>query len=74
MVFIDVRGLLSAKVPNSSFAEAHSVLLREPTDMEDEDEDEDQENEKEDERDCEECKMESRREVRTNTAHEALMT
>ena len=41
------RGV-SAKVPNSSFAEAHSVLLSEPTHMEDEDEDEDedQENEK----------------------------
>ena len=45
--------MLSAKVPNFSFAEAHSVLLSEPTHMEDEDED--QENEKEDERDCEEC-------------------
>ena len=51
---------------------AHSVLLPEPTHMEDEDED--QENEKEDERDCEECKVESRREVRTNTAHEQWMT
>ena len=39
-----------------------------------EDEDEDQENEKEDERDCEECKVESRGEVRTNTVHEAWMT
>ena len=39
-----------------------------------EDEDEDQENEKEDERDGEECKVESRREVRTNTAHETWMT
>ena len=57
-----VRGLLSATVPNSSFAEAHSELLPEPTHMEDEDEDEDQENEKEDERDGEECKMESRTE------------
>ena len=37
-------------------------------------EDEDQENEKEDERDGEECKVESRREVRTNTAHEVWMT
>ena len=46
-----VRGLLSAQVPNSSFAEAHSELLPEPTHMEDEDED--QENEKEDERDRE---------------------
>ena len=47
-----VRGVLSAKVPNSSFAEAHKVLLSEPTHMEDED----QENEVEDERDCEESK------------------
>ena len=50
-----MRGLLSAKVPNFSFAEAHSVLLPEPTHMEVEDEDEDQENEKEDERHGEEC-------------------
>ena len=57
-----VRGVLSAKVPDSSFAEARSVLLSEPTHMEDEDED--HENEKEDERDCEECKVESRRESR----------
>ena len=64
-----MRGVLSAKVPNSSFAEAHRVLLSEPTHMEDEDED--QENEKEDERDGEECKVKSRKEVRTNTAHEA---
>ena len=54
-----MRGVLSAKVPNSSFAEAHKVLLSEPTDMEDEDED--QENEKEDERDGEECRVEGRR-------------
>ena len=52
-----VRGLLSAKVPNSLFEEAHSVLLPEPTHMEDEDED--QENEMENERDGEECKVES---------------
>ena len=58
VVLETVRGLLSAKVPTSSFAEAHSVLLPEPTHMEDEDEG----NEKEDERDGEECKMESRRE------------
>ena len=62
-----MRGVLSAKVPNSSFAEAHRVLLSEPTHMEDEDEDEDEENEKEDERDCEECKVESRRESRRTT-------
>ena len=56
-----MRGLLSAKVPNSFFAEAHSELLSEPTHMEDEYEDEDQENEMEDERDGEECRVESRR-------------
>ena len=54
-----MRGLLSAKVPNSSFEKAHSELLVEPTHMEDEDED--QENEKEDERDGEEYRVESRR-------------
>ena len=59
-------------MPDSSFAEAHRVFVPEPTHMEDEDED--QENEKEDERDGEECKVESRREIRTNTAHEAWMT
>ena len=67
-----VRGLLSAEVPNSPFPEAHRVLFPEPTHMEDKDED--QENEKEDERDGEECKVESRREIRKNTAHEAWMT
>ena len=67
-----VRGLLSAKVRNSLFAEARRVLLPEPTHMEDEDED--QEKGKEDERDGEECKVESRRKIRTNTAHEAWMT
>ena len=54
-----MRGVLPAKVP-ASFAEAHRVLLSEPTHMEDEGED--QEIEMEDERDCEECKVESRRE------------
>ena len=49
-VSVYVRGLLSAKVPRSSFAEVRRILLSEPTHMEDEDEDEDQENEKEDER------------------------
>ena len=39
-----------------------------------EDEDEDQENEKEDERDGAECKVESRREVKSNSAHETWMT
>ena len=48
----NVRGLFSAKVPNSSFAEVRMGLLIEPTLMEDEDEE--QENEKEDERDGEE--------------------
>ena len=67
-----MEGVNFAKVPNSSFAEAHRELLSEPTHMENDDED--QENEKEDERDGEECKVESRREVRTNTAHEAWMT
>ena len=56
---LHMRGLLSAKVPYSSFVEAHSELLVEPTHMEDEDED--QENEKEDERGGEECRVESRR-------------
>ena len=54
-----VRGLLSGKVPNSSFAEVRMGLLIEPTHMEDEDED--QENEKENERDGEECRVEGRR-------------
>ena len=31
-----MRGVFSAKVPSSSFAEAHKVLLSEPTHMEDE--------------------------------------
>ena len=39
-----MRRVLPAKVPNSSFAEAHRVLLSEPTHMKDKDED--QENEK----------------------------
>ena len=43
-----MRGLFSAKVPNSSFAEVHMGLLIDTTHVEDEDEDE--ENEKEDER------------------------
>ena len=67
-----MRGLFSAKVPNSSFAEAHRELLTEPTHMEDEDED--QENEKEDERDCEECRVESRRENQNAQRHETWMT
>ena len=55
---ISVRGLFSAKVPNSSFAEVRMGLFIEPTHMEDEGED--QENEKEDERDGEKCKVEGR--------------
>ena len=57
-----MRGALLTKVPNSSFAEVHKVLLSEPTHIESEDED--QEEEVEDERDGEECKVESRRESR----------
>ena len=59
-----MRGLFSAKVPNSSFVEVRMGLLIVPTHMEDEDEE--QENEKEDERDGEECKVESRRDIRTH--------
>ena len=44
----NVRGLFSAKVSNSSFAEVRMGLLIEPTHVEDEDEE--QELEKEDER------------------------
>ena len=51
------RGLFSAKVPNSSFAEVRMGLFIEPTHMEDEDENQ----EKEDERDGEECRVEGRR-------------
>ena len=54
-----MKGLFSAKVPNSSFAEVRMGLLIEPTHMEDEDEE--QQNEKEDERDGEECRVEGRR-------------
>ena len=43
-----------------------------PTHMEDKDED--QKNDKEVERDGEECKVESRKEIKPNTAHEAWMT
>ena len=45
---------VSAKVPNSSFAEVLVGLLIEPTHME-------EENEEEDERDGEECRVEGRR-------------
>ena len=51
-----------AKVPNYLFAEAHRGFLSEPIHMEDEVKD--QEDEVEDGRDCEEGKVESRREVR----------
>ena len=62
-----MRGALLTKESGSSIAEAHRVLLSEPTHMEDEDEDENQENEAEDERDCEECRVESRRESKRTT-------
>ena len=62
---ICVRGLFSAKVPNSSFAKVRMGLLIEPTHKEDEDED--QENEKVDERDGEECRVEGRRVSRQHT-------
>ena len=42
-----VRGLFSAKVPNSSFAEVRMGLLIEPAHMENEDEDQVNEKEKE---------------------------
>ena len=58
-----MRGALLAKVPDSSFAEAHRGILSEPTHIESEDED--QEDEVEDERDCEECRVESRRRIKT---------
>ena len=57
-----VRGALLTKGSDSSFADAHRGLISEPTHKEDEVED--QEDEVEDGRDCEECKVESRREVR----------
>ena len=52
-----MRGLFSAKVPNSSFAEVRMGLLIEPTHMEDEDEE--QENKKEDEREDGQRKVEA---------------
>ena len=57
-----MRGALLTKESGSSFAEAHRVFLSEPTHIESEDED--QEDKVEDERDCEECRVESRRESR----------
>ena len=65
--FVFVRGALSTRVSGSSFADAHRVFLSEPAHMEDEDEDEDQKNEVEDERDGEECRVESRRDIKTTT-------
>ena len=61
-----MRGALLTKESDSSFAEAHRGILTEPTHIEGEDED--QEDEVEDGRDCEECKVESRREVRHTSA------
>ena len=64
-----MRGALLTKESGSSFAEAHKVLLSEPTHIESEDED--QEDEVEDGRDCEECRVESRRESKQpHNAHE----
>ena len=54
------------KESDSSFAEAHRVILSEPTHIEGEDED--QEDEVADGRDCEEYKVESRGEVRHTSA------
>ena len=53
------------KESDSSFAEAHKGIVSEPTHIEGEDED--QEDEVEDGRYCEECKVESRREVKRTT-------
>ena len=61
-----MRGALLTKESDSSFAEAHREFLSEPTHMEGKDED--QEDEVEDERHWEECKVESRREVRQTSA------
>ena len=58
-----MRGALLTKESGSSFAEAHTGILSEPTHIEREDED--QEDEVEDERDCEECRVESRRGIKT---------
>ena len=63
---ITCEGALLTKGPDSSFAEAHRGILSEPTHMEDEDED--QEDEVEDGRDCEECKVGSRREIKHTSA------
>ena len=66
-----MRGALLTKESGSSFAEAHRVLLSEPTQMEGEDED--QEDELEDVRDCEECSGESKRNQNAQP-HETWMT
>ena len=66
-----VRGALLTKESGSSFAEAHRGILPEPTHIESEDED--QEDEVEDERDCEECRVESRREIQNAQRHETWM-
>ena len=67
-----MRGVLLATVPNSSFAEAHRGFNSEVTHMEDKEED--QEGEVEDGRDCEERKVESRREIKQpRNAHESWM-
>ena len=64
-----VRGALLTKESDSSFAEAHREFLAEPTHFEGEVKDQEDEVEDErDERDCEECKVESRREVRHTSA------
>ena len=62
-----MRGALLTKGPDSAFAEAHKRGLT-PNRPHIEDEVEDQEDEVEDGRDCEECKVESRREVRHTSA------
>ena len=61
-----MREALLTKELDSSFAEAHRGILSEPTHIEDEVED--QEDEVEDGRDCEECKVEGRREVKHTSA------
>ena len=70
--FKKMRRALLTKGSDSSLAEAHSGILSEPTHIEGEVED--QEDEVEDEGDCEECKVESRREGRHTSAHMDGMT
>ena len=62
MSIVVCERIVLGQVRKSSSAEAHRVLLSEPTHMEDQAED--QENEKEDGRRGEECRVESRRESR----------